>query len=47
MSDDGYIYMEFRKDFDAEREKELADFEKSRPPMGSHHQNNNSNGGEM
>jgi len=34
-----YIYS-FRKDFDAEREKELEDFKKSRPPLGSNHQNN-------
>ncbi|XP_061339317.1 la protein 1-like [Gastrolobium bilobum] len=29
-----------KKDFDAEREKELEDYEKSRPPMGSDRQNN-------
>ncbi|CAJ1973865.1 unnamed protein product [Sphenostylis stenocarpa] len=29
-----------KKDFDAEREKELEDFKKSRPAVGSNHQNN-------
>lgn len=29
-----------KKDFDAEREKELEDYRKSRPPVGSNHQNN-------
>ncbi|KAL2655568.1 hypothetical protein AAZV13_04G074000 [Glycine max] len=28
-----------KKDFDAEREKELEDYKKSRPPVGSNHQN--------
>ncbi|KAL1337828.1 hypothetical protein HN51_032525 [Arachis hypogaea] len=32
-----------KKEFDVEREKEKEEFEKSRPPVGSNHQNNNSN----
>ncbi|BAT78312.1 hypothetical protein LR48_Vigan561s004400 [Vigna angularis] len=34
------LEVKLKKDFDAEREKELEDFEKSRPPLGSNHQNN-------
>lgn len=36
-----FIFTQLRKDFDAEREKELEDFEKSRPPLGSHQNNSN------
>lgn len=35
-----FIFTQFRKDFDAEREKELEDFKKSRSSLGSNHQNN-------
>ncbi|KAK7352849.1 hypothetical protein VNO80_18279 [Phaseolus coccineus] len=34
------LELKLKKDFDAEREKELEDFKKSRPPLGSNHQNN-------
>lgn len=33
-------FAQFRKDFDADREKELEDYKKSRPPVGSNQQNN-------